>query len=59
MIFFFFCTYSLGTLGGAIATEVEGVLCGWDSHDRSINKAQLHDACIVPPQTGGVMQPYP
>lgn len=52
-------TYSLGTLGGAISTEVEAVLFRWDSHDGSINKTQLHDPCIVPPQTRGVIQAYP
>lgn len=59
MIGFFWYTHSLGTLGGAISTEVEGVLFGWDSHDRSVNEAQLHDTSVIPPQTGGVMQPYP
>ena len=52
-------TYSLGTLGGAVAVEVEGVLFGWDSHDRGVDQAQLHDPGIVVPQTGGVVQPYP
>jgi len=52
-------TYGLSTLGGAISTEVEAVLFRWDSHDGSINKTQLHDPCIVPPQTRGVMQAYP
>lgn len=52
-------TYNLSTLGGAVAAEVEGVLFGRDSHDRSINEAQLHDPSIVPAKAGCVMQPYP
>lgn len=52
-------TYSLGALGGAVPAEVEGVLFGWDGHDRSVNEAELHDPRIVPPQAGGVMQPNP
>lgn len=52
-------THSLGTLRGAISTEVEGVLFRRDSHDGGVNEAQLHDASVVPPQAGGVMQPDP
>lgn len=50
-------TYCLCALGGAVATEVERLLFRWDSHYGSINKAQFHDSCIVPSQTGSVMQP--
>lgn len=52
-------TYSLGALGIAVATEVESMLFGRNGHDGSINKAQLHDSCIVAPQAWGVMQPNP
>lgn len=52
-------TYSLGALGGAVTSEVEGMLFWRDGHDGSINEAQLHDPPIIAPQAGSVMQPNP
>lgn len=52
-------THGPSALGGAVSTQVEGALFGRDGHDGSVDEAQLHDAGVVPPQAGGVMQPYP
>lgn len=52
-------THRLGTLGGAVPAQLEGVLFWRHRHDWRVNEAQLHDAGIVPPQIGRVMEPYP
>lgn len=53
------CTHSPSTPGAAVSAEREGALLGGHGHDGGVDQAQLHDAGVVAPQTGRVMEADP